>query len=134
MSDTQTDDAALIARLRSGNRPGPFSQSRDEAADRLEALTAELAAKDALIGRLEDSAQTLIAEAAADKARIEELEGAIRAEAEIVQKVRNILHAHNRDDTQRLPNDQRIACRGLLEGAARRLRAALPESTDREEG
>ena len=44
----------------------------------------------------------------------------IDKEMDIVQQVRNILHAHNRPDTP-LPNRERINCRGLLEGVIARV-------------
>ena len=48
----------------------------------------------------------------------------VEAEIAVISKARNILHAHNRP-YQPLPNDRRIAARGYLEGAMRRLWEAL---------
>ncbi len=57
-------------------------------------------------------------------ARHDKLVDVLKHEIPIIQCVRNTLHAHNRPD-QPLRNDDRISCRGLLEGAIRRLDEAL---------
>ena len=59
----------------------------------------------------------------------ETLATVVVAELEIIQDVRNALHAHSRPDFD-FPNHMRIECRGLLEGAIRRLDQAVENHTD----